>query len=258
MSSRDYWNRRAARGGIDAVLDLALSREANEAYSRWATPLWAGEHEGPWLDVGCGLGRSLAHLEGSRASLVGVDLSETMLDSARSRVPRARFAQARVEALPFRSEAFPRVVCTEILLHLPEEGRRSALEELARVLAPGGRLVLTSNNAAFFLSRPLIGSARAAGYHRDLTTLGEIRRRLESHGLRLVLARGNPFHSLLSLPMRLPGLGRLARRAADRVPRLVRGPFRLASRLDRRAPLAPPLSWLATNLLAMFEKEARP
>ena len=94
------------------------------------------------LDVGCGTGRltvALAEL-GSRAW--GVDSSEEMLAEARARAGRlAAFKRAPAEALPFKDGWFERAVL-RLVVHLVDRSR--ALPEVARVLAPGGRVVIAT------------------------------------------------------------------------------------------------------------------
>lgn len=96
------------------------------------------------LDVACGTG---ALLEAVRerwpgAAGVGVDLSLEMLAIARRRLPPAvALVAADAGRLPFADGAFDGATCTSALHHWPEPA--AALAEVARVLRPGGRLVLT-------------------------------------------------------------------------------------------------------------------
>lgn len=95
------------------------------------------------LDFGCGSGVLLDHLAGARVR-VGVDVSQEALSRARARCGRDVFL-VRVGihgALPFGDETFDLAVSTEVLEHVPDE--RLVLGEIARVLRPGGRLILTT------------------------------------------------------------------------------------------------------------------
>ena len=82
--------------------------------------------------------------------VVGVDFSAAALGTARRLLARegldgaVALHQADLLALPFRDESFARASCWGVLMHVPEPER--ALAELARVLAPGGRLALMENN----------------------------------------------------------------------------------------------------------------
>lgn len=96
------------------------------------------------LDVGCGTGLALARLAETQTalSLAGVDLSAEMLARARSRLPRAvLLARGEARLLPFADASFDAVVTSNMLHFLAEPAR--ALGEAGRVLAPGGRLIVT-------------------------------------------------------------------------------------------------------------------
>jgi len=89
------------------------------------------------LDVGCGSSRVLGALP--RGS-IGVDLLIRKLRHAR-RFDR-RLVQASALRLPFRDGAFEQVVCSNLLELVPRDGK--ALDEIVRVLAPAGRLIVST------------------------------------------------------------------------------------------------------------------
>lgn len=105
------------------------------------------------LDIGCGFGRHT--YEGVRrgASVVSCDLGVTELEGVRAIV--AAMAQddeipdgvgfmavnGDATALPFPDASFERVIASEVVEHIPDDGR--AFAELARVLKPGGTLAVT-------------------------------------------------------------------------------------------------------------------
>jgi SAM-dependent methyltransferase len=106
-----------------------------------------------FLDAGCGDGRHLAALAAELpARRAGVDLSERILETARARVD-ADFRQGSLEALPFADGEFDLVLCTQVIEHVPAAGRGAA--ELARVLRPGGTLVISTDNARNLVTRVL-------------------------------------------------------------------------------------------------------
>jgi ubiquinone/menaquinone biosynthesis C-methylase UbiE len=96
---------------------------------------------GTALDAACGTGRHSAALAARGDFVVGVDASPEMLDRATSTVPGATFVRGDLEHLPVRSEAVDVAVCGLALAHLPSLDVATA--ELARVLRPGGRLVVS-------------------------------------------------------------------------------------------------------------------
>jgi SAM-dependent methyltransferase len=93
------------------------------------------------LDAACGTGRYAAHLADRGHGVIGVDSSPDMLAKARARTPRATFVLGDLTALPVPDADVDLVVCALALAHLPELG--PALAEFARVLRPGGHLVLS-------------------------------------------------------------------------------------------------------------------
>jgi ubiquinone/menaquinone biosynthesis C-methylase UbiE len=100
------------------------------------------------LDVGCGPGyfaRMLARAVGPEGSVIGVDAAPEMVEYAArkaGKLPNCRFEAGTAEALSFPDASFDVVVSSLMLHHLPEEARQKAVAEMARVLRPGGRLVL--------------------------------------------------------------------------------------------------------------------
>ena len=96
------------------------------------------------LDLGCGTGALLHMLSLGfpQTALAGIDPSPEMVDIARTRLgPSIRLVQGGAEDLPFRDDAFHIVVSTSVFHFLRRPDR--ALREIGRVLAPGGRVVIT-------------------------------------------------------------------------------------------------------------------
>jgi SAM-dependent methyltransferase len=97
---------------------------------------------GRLLEVGCGPGELSARVqEELGAEVVAVDISERMVELARGRGVDARLGD--VQELPFADGEFDCAVAAWMLYHVPDVAR--ALDELARVLRPGGRLVAVTN-----------------------------------------------------------------------------------------------------------------
>src|SRR4051794_30861226 len=94
------------------------------------------------LDVGCGTGHQLAHWRAEGYEVAGVDGSEAMLDEARQNNPGVELQLADVQQLPFPDATFDRVTSIEVLRYLPDPTR--SIEEMARVLRPGGMCLVTA------------------------------------------------------------------------------------------------------------------
>lgn len=94
-------------------------------------------------DLGCGTGQVSAALAPFVAKVIGVDSSAAMLQAARKRLQGQRNVDLRrgeLEALPIDDHLLDTATVMLVLHHIPEPGR--ALADVARVLKPGGRLVL--------------------------------------------------------------------------------------------------------------------
>jgi phosphatidylethanolamine/phosphatidyl-N-methylethanolamine N-methyltransferase len=152
---------------------LGLARELErhqvaEVYGRWAPvydivfgPVFnrgrraavnaAERVGGRILEVGVGTGLSLDHYAKSN-HIVGVDISEPMLDKARERIKRLRLnnvetiAVMDAEQLTFPDASFDVVVAQYVVTAVPNPEK--ALDEFVRVVRPGGEIILTSRIGA--------------------------------------------------------------------------------------------------------------
>ena len=102
----------------------------------------AGVHDGTnVLDVGTGPGFVAAAAVARGANVTGIDVADTMVDIARTRVPTGEFHRASAEALPLPDDSFDAVVGNFVLLHLGHPER--AVTEARRVLRGGGHAAFT-------------------------------------------------------------------------------------------------------------------
>lgn len=157
--------------------DLGVGRKRDvDRFDRWAetydrhwmqraifepvqrTVLELAEHEvarpGTILDVGCGTGRllKLAETRFPAAVLSGVDAAPKMVSHAQAGIvegSRIAFQQASAEDLPFPNGRFDLVFSTLTFHHWGDQ--QKAVEEIARVLAPGGRWLLADFLATGFM-----------------------------------------------------------------------------------------------------------
>lgn len=124
-------------------------------------PAEGARHAAPLLEIGPGPGYSLVALA-RRGSACGLDLSSRMLHQARRRLARAGLqaplTQGEATCLPFANESFQAVVLTFTFSAVPDGLR--ALQEMRRILRPGGRVVIVDagipenrNRMALFLAR---------------------------------------------------------------------------------------------------------
>ncbi|WP_440765376.1 class I SAM-dependent methyltransferase [Natronorubrum sp. DTA7] len=95
------------------------------------------------LDVGCGPGVPVLRKLSAEAIAFGVDLSREQLKLAASNVSEAAHVQGEMTRLPLREDAFDAVTAFHSLIHVPLEDHGAAIDEFARVLRPGGRVLLS-------------------------------------------------------------------------------------------------------------------
>jgi SAM-dependent methyltransferase len=103
----------------------------------------AGLPVGVALDAACGTGRHAAYLASLGHDVIGVDSSPGMLDRARAKVPGAKFYDGDLHDLPVPDDHVDVVVCALALTHVPD--LPPVLVEFARVLRPGGHLVISES-----------------------------------------------------------------------------------------------------------------
>ncbi|MEU8955418.1 class I SAM-dependent methyltransferase [Streptomyces sp. NPDC048518] len=177
------------------------------------------------LDIGCGDGTAAATaaplLAGHR--VVGVDWSQDALQRAHARLPYVVRGELTDGGLPFADGAADAVLFSEVVEHLVDPD--SALDELRRVLAPGGHLMLSTPNLAAWYNRGLLlagvqpvfseVSLRAVHGrpgkevvgHLRLYTARALRAFVAASGFEVVGLTGAPFHGV---PRPLRALDRLA------------------------------------------------
>lgn len=191
-------SRRWPRDGSTAQQEEAVAKQ----YDRWARVydvLWrryenktlpvvlhtasirSGERV---LDLACGTGELERRLVEAvpGATVVGVDISPAMIDRARSKLdgtPGVRFEWADVHRLPFEEDAFDVAICANSFHYFthPEQ----VLEEAARVVRPGGRLVVLDWCRDYWTCRLMDTMLQWLDpAHHTCYTLGELIARLEA------------------------------------------------------------------------------
>jgi SAM-dependent methyltransferase len=158
---------------------------------------------GPVLDVGVGDGH-FAEAALGRGLDVGIDVDRHTLPEARGRGLYRHLLYASATRMPFASDAFATVISNCVIEHIPD--LESTLGEMARVLRPGGRLLLTvptdQLERNLLLPRLMRGIGlrglaqgytdwfRKAQVHFHLLSPADWRKALERHGLTVTESRG--------------------------------------------------------------------
>ncbi len=150
--SRDY--ERARHEGYHALID-DLSVDIVAPYARGRRV----------LEVGCGTGLLLSRVAAIADEAVGVDLSPGMLELARQR--GLEVVEGSATALPFEDASFDTVYSFKVLAHV--EPIEAALREAARVVRPGGHVVIDVYNrwSLRYLARRIAGARAIGRAHRE-------------------------------------------------------------------------------------------
>ncbi len=208
MQARTFYEIEAAEKETGAEIDGRV-RRALRLFQRYAP----GARR--VLDIGCGVGAAGRYLQEGlgAAELYGVEISERRLAAARLRGVAASLADVNVEPLPFDDGSFDAVFCGDIIEHLTDTDH--LLDEIGRVLAPGGVCVLSTPNLAMWpnrlalalgwqpfdtsvslrheVGRPkLLVSDWGCRGHLQVFTLRAMRELLAAHGFRVLAVRGAP------------------------------------------------------------------
>ena len=150
MTSADPFGQQAVRRAYDTVaedyaarlpdtraeapLDLAMV----DAFAAAVT----ADDDPSVLDAGSGAGRMSRYLADRGCRVQGVDLSPGMVAMARRDHPDLAFAVGSLTALPFPDATFAGVLLWYSLIHTPPAGQATIVAEVARVLRPGGHLLV--------------------------------------------------------------------------------------------------------------------
>ncbi|EMA62810.1 class I SAM-dependent methyltransferase [Halorubrum kocurii] len=136
------------RAWEDVAATYAARRDPDGSDAALIDDLLAGLPSDPnILDVGCGDGaRTLANLP---AGSVGLDVSRRGLDLAAEAVPGARLVHGEMSALPFDADRFDGITAYHAVFHVERDRHPTVYEEFARVLRPGGRLLMTLPGGRF-------------------------------------------------------------------------------------------------------------
>lgn len=150
-------------GYEEAWLD-GLSTLAVESFAGTGNPFSLGQIRSGErvVDVGCGAGMDsliAARMTGPEGQVIGVDMTPAMLQKARqaaaeSNVENVEFREGYGEALPVAAGWADVVISNGVLNLMPDKG--AALQEMARVLKPGGRLQI----ADILVEKPVPDDAR--------------------------------------------------------------------------------------------------
>jgi ubiquinone/menaquinone biosynthesis C-methylase UbiE len=115
------------------------------------------------LDLGGGPGVNAGYMHSRNFQVIGIDLSEKMVEYARSMHPHIEFRLGDMTKLTFPGNSFDGILASYSLIHLTKDAIPSVLARLYEILRPGGVIYLSvqsGNSTQGFYSHPLIPSDR--------------------------------------------------------------------------------------------------
>lgn len=107
--------------------------------------------KGDLLEVGCGEGRGIPYLLPAVRSYSAIDKISSAIELLRGKYPKGRFTAGHLPPLPYADASFDAVVSFQVIEHIQDD--RFFLDEIRRVLRPGGVALLTTPNRPLSLSR---------------------------------------------------------------------------------------------------------
>ena len=142
----------ATRTSYDAVAETYVrlfgDELAGKPLDRALLAAFVETVSGPVADLGCGPGHVTAHLHRLGCQAFGIDLSPEMVGVARRAYPAVSFSQGDMTQLDITSGSLGGIVAFYSIIHLPPDLLPLALAEFARVLAPGGQVLLAFQTGA--------------------------------------------------------------------------------------------------------------
>ncbi len=177
----DYYERKLAAGWLQRVYELAPPRVRRYLDAEVDFVVRRLRPTDLVLDLGCGYGRTLPHLAGKAALIVGIDTSAASLALARERLnrcPNVLLARMDASSLAFVEDSFDVVVCIQNGIAAFQIDQRGLVRESLRVLRPGGTAMFSSYADRFWAHRLEWFEAQAAA-----GLIGEIDRERTGQGI---------------------------------------------------------------------------
>jgi ubiquinone/menaquinone biosynthesis C-methylase UbiE len=165
------------------------------------------------FDAGCGTGVNIILLHDRVQRIIAMDYSESAVARCRTRIAAQNIANVEVRQGDVTSSSLPegsvdRVLCMSVLQYLDDDQVRSALREFARVLKPGGTLVLHVKNlsslylSTLWLMKRLLLAVKKVTRLEYLRTFGWYVRELRAAGFRIEIYRSLNLLMLERMPRR--------------------------------------------------------
>lgn len=251
IAEKTVWDKLATINPIDAVISAGNEEDAAKKSEPQITELKAEFNDGIILDLGCGYGRIAKYLLPQRtfAGYVGLDSAYTMLQLFQDRYRRetneqttpALFLNANIHTIPLKDDSVDNVVVAAVFLHNHKSVVKQSIDEIQRVLKPGGKLFVYSS----FPNKWTLMGLQGALYQMLLNLLGKPYKNgpVRYYGMKEV---SNLFEGFGEVNIRTTGFAILPKRLIF-----------LPSILDKgyRTLIANPLNAILMRILPKFIKE---
>lgn len=158
---QSYWDGKSGAAVSDYEFDrgatprpAALEALSDDEFVQFVEP----QPTDVLLDAGCGSGANILRLHDRVQRIVAIDFSHEAVERCRRRVGSCGVGNAEILAgsvteVPLPDDAVDRVICMSVLHYLDDDEVRAALRQFARVLRPGGQVILhVKNSASLYLS----------------------------------------------------------------------------------------------------------
>ena len=180
---RKYWNERSGAAASDFEFDRGVTSRGNEIEDLAEQELLTfidPQARDVVLDAGCGTGVNILFLHSRVHRIFGVDYSQGAIGRCRrriqtNRIENAKVCKASITNVPLPDSSVDKVICLSVFQYVGDSDVRMAFTEFARVLKPGGILVLhVKNLSSLYLSslwlgqhaKLLLGRSSRLGYYR--------------------------------------------------------------------------------------------
>jgi SAM-dependent methyltransferase len=155
---------------------------------------------GKALDVGCGSGgRIIVALTDAGFTIMGLDVSESMLALAKARHPATSFVQADISTWQL-SEKYDLIVAWDSTFHVPHTSQRTVVAKLCAALAPGGVILFTAGG----IDGEITGEMSGETFYYSSLADEEYIRILKESGCTVVLLERDqyPEHHIVAIAIR--------------------------------------------------------
>lgn len=113
---------------------------------------------GKILDAGCGPGVDVVYIASKGFDVIGIDLSEKILEIAKRKNPRIYFQKADIRKLNFKPNTFDGIIASFSLIHIPKKDVNKTVDNFYKLLKPRGVIYIgiqEGQSREIFLAEPL-------------------------------------------------------------------------------------------------------